>query len=72
MSDYQKITTLQNEVQARLLEAELKERNIPHFLRSYHDAAYNGIYQQQKGWGIIEAPIEYKEEILSILTDIEK
>ncbi len=72
MSNYQKITTLQNEIQARLLESELKKRKIPHFLRSYHDAAYNGIYQQQKGWGIIEAPIEYKEEILSVLTDIEK
>ncbi|MCK4640213.1 MAG: hypothetical protein KAU06_02645 [Candidatus Marinimicrobia bacterium] len=72
MSNYQKITTLQNEIQARLLDAELKKRNIPHFLRTYHDAAYNGIYQQQKGWGIIEAPIEYKEEILSVLTDIEK
>ena len=72
MSEYQKITVLKNEIQARLLDAELKKLKIPHFLRSYHDAAYNGIYQQQKGWGIIEAPTEYKEEILSILTDIEK
>jgi len=71
MSEYQNITVLKNEIQAGLLDAELKERNIPHFLRSYHDAAYNGIYQQQKGWGIVEAPIEYKEEIMTILKDIE-
>jgi hypothetical protein len=71
MSEYQKITILKNEIQAGLLDAELKERNIPHFLRSYRDAAYNGIYQQQKGWGIVEAPIEYKEDIMAILQDIE-
>jgi len=71
MSEYQKITVLKNEIQAGLLDAELKERNIPHFLRSYHDAAYNGIYQQQKGWGIVEAPVEYKEDIMTILQDIE-
>lgn len=71
MSEYQNITVLKNEIQARLLDAELKKRKIPHFLRTYHDAAYNGIYQQQKGWGIVEAPIEYKEDIMTILKDIE-
>lgn len=72
MSEYQNITILKNEIQARLLDAELKKRKIPHFLRTYHDAAYNGIYQQQKGWGIVEAPIEYKEDIMTILQDIEQ
>ncbi|MCD6440692.1 MAG: hypothetical protein J7L86_02745 [Candidatus Marinimicrobia bacterium] len=71
MSEYQNITVLKNEIQARLLDTELKKRKIPHFLRTYHDAAYNGIYQQQKGWGIVEAPIEYKEDIMTILKDIE-
>jgi hypothetical protein len=70
MSEYQKITTLQNEIQANILEAELKARKIPHILRSFHDSAYNGIYQQQRGWGIIEAPIRYQSEILEILADL--
>ena len=72
MPDYEKITTLQNEIQAAALETELKARNIPHFIRSYHDTVYDGIYQQTKGWGIVEAPIEYKEKILEILNDLEK
>jgi len=33
---------------------------------------YDGIYQQTKGWGIVEAPIEFKDNILEILNDLEK
>jgi len=72
MREYHKITTLQNEIQANALEAELKARKIPHILRSFHDSAYNGIYQQQKGWGIIEAPQPYEAEILEILRDLDQ
>jgi len=72
MPNYEKITTLQNEIQAAALESELKTRDIPHFIRSYHDTVYNGIYQQTKGWGIVEAPIEFKKDILEILNDLEK
>jgi len=72
MREYQKIVTLQNEIQANALEAELKVRKIPHLLRSFHDSAYNGIYQQQKGWGIIEAPKQYEAEILEILRDLDQ
>jgi len=67
MADYEKITTLQDEIQATALEGELKARKIPYLIRSYHDSVYNGI-----GWGIVEAPIEYKDEILEILDDLEK
>ena len=72
MREYQKIVTLQNEIQANALEAELKVRKIPHILRSFHDSAYNGIYQQQKGWGIIEAPKQHEAEILEILRDLDQ
>ncbi len=70
MPEYQKITTLQNEIQANALDTELAAREIPHFIRSYHDSVYNGIYQQTRGWGIVEAPLEYKDEILEILNDL--
>lgn len=70
MEEFTKIAVLENEIQARLLDSVLTERNIPHRLRSYHDSAYDGIYQAQKGWGIVQAPPEYKEEILVILEDL--
>ncbi|MFZ5517177.1 MAG: hypothetical protein ACOY90_11095 [Candidatus Zhuqueibacterota bacterium] len=59
-----------NEVEARLLEAILKERNIPHVIKSYHDLAYDGLFQLQKGWGHLEAPESYRDEIETICDDL--
>jgi hypothetical protein len=69
-SKFEKIVELQNDAEARLLHAHLEERGIPHVVRSYHDTAYDGIFQVQFGWGHIEAPVEYREEILEIYADL--
>lgn len=72
MSDakFEKIIELTNDAEARLLHAHLEERDIPHVIRSYHDTAYNGIFQVQFGWGHIEAPAEYRDEILRVHEDL--
>jgi hypothetical protein len=70
MEEFKKIVVLDNEIQARLMDSILTERDIPHRMRSYHDSAYDGIFQTQKGWGIIQAPLQFKEEILSIMEDL--
>ncbi len=70
MEEYKKILVLENEIEARLLDSVLDERDIPHRIRSYHDSAYDGIYQAQKGWGVVEAPPQWEEEILSIYGDL--
>jgi hypothetical protein len=72
MEDYIKIATLENEIEAGLLDSVLTERNVPHRMRSYYDTAYNGLFQTQKGWGYVSAPEGYKEEIMEILTDVRK
>lgn len=72
MEGYVKAATLENEIEALLLESVLRERGIPHFLRSYHDTAYDGLFQAQKGWGLLTAPEERLEEILEILQDLRK
>ena len=59
-----KILNLNNEFEARLLDEILTEKNIPHLIRSYHDSVYDGLWQMQSGWGHVEAPEEYREEIL--------
>jgi len=66
MERYKKIIALNNEMEAKLVENLLTERNIPHRIRSYHDSAYDGLFQMQKGWGIVEAPEEYEDEIKSL------
>jgi hypothetical protein len=72
MSDakFEKIIELENDAEARLLHAHLEDRGIPHLIRSYHDTAYDGIFQVQFGWGHIEAPEEFREEILEIHADL--
>jgi len=70
MEEFKKIMVLENEIEARLLDSVLNERNIPHRIRSYYDSAYDGIYQAQKGWGVVLAPPEYEEEIQSIYEDL--
>ena len=72
MEDYIKIATLENEIEAALLDSILTERNMPHLMRSYYDTAYNGLFQTQKGWGYVSAPEGYKDEIMEILTDLRK
>jgi hypothetical protein len=70
MEEFKKILVLENEIEARLLDSVLNERSIPHRIRSYHDSAYDGIFQAQKGWGVVLAPPEYQEEIETIYGDL--
>ena len=68
--EYKKVATLENEIEARLLDSILTERNIPHLIQSFYDTAYDGLYQTQKGWGYISAPGVCFEEIDEIITSI--
>jgi len=70
VAKFKKILVLDNEVEARLLDAVLEEQQIPHLMRSYHDRAYDGLWQQQQGWGHVEASEDHKEQILAIYEDL--
>jgi hypothetical protein len=61
-----KVLTFDNEFEAKLLDEILNDKNIPHLIRTYHDSAYDGLWQMQSSWGHLEAPEEYREEILVI------
>jgi hypothetical protein len=66
----ERIAKLNSEIEAQRLEAELKARNIPCLLRSYHDSAYDGLFQFAHGWGHIEAASEHRQEVLTLLEEI--
>jgi hypothetical protein len=70
MSEYKRILELDNEVKARLLESILNEKEIPHLIKSYHDSAYDGLFQMQLGWGHLEAPRRYESIIKAIYEDL--
>ncbi len=70
MEGYKKIAILDNEFEAQLLDSILSERGIPHAIRSYHDTAFDGLFQTQKGWGKVDAPASFEGEILEILSEL--
>jgi hypothetical protein len=65
-----KITILENAIEAQLIGSILDQHNIPHRIRSYHDTAYDGLFQFQKGWGKLYAPQSYRQEILTVVEDV--
>jgi hypothetical protein len=70
MEDFKKAAILENEFEAQLVGSILVERGIPHRLRSYHDTAFDGLFQTQKGWGIVSSPEEHHQEVKEILADL--
>ena len=68
--EYVKIAILESIVEAQVIGSVLEEEDIPFMIRSYHDTAYNGLFQFQKGWGELSAPAACQEDILRILDDV--
>jgi hypothetical protein len=72
MENYEKIIDLNNEYEAELLSEVLKDKNIPFGIVSANDSAMGGIWELENGWGYVEAPSAYKEEITKIYEEISK
>jgi hypothetical protein len=70
MNNPVKILSFQNQIEALLMSEILTDRNIPHIIRSYRDSAYDGLWQTRSSWGHVEAPDEYREEILGIYREM--
>lgn len=65
-----RILTLSSEIEAIRIKEILDSNEIPHIIRSYHDSAYDGLFQHQYGWGVLEADETDKVRILELLKDI--
>ncbi len=72
MEAYEKILVLNSEFEASLLEEILSDRKIPHGIVTSDDTALGGIMEMEFGWGYVEAPGRYKEEIIRIFEEITK
>lgn len=70
MEKTEKILVLFNEIEAKLLADILTDHSIPHIIRTYHDSAYDGLFQAQSGWGHVEAPPQYREAIKKIYEEM--
>jgi len=67
-----KILEFTSEAEAVLLSGLLDQAGIPHMLRSYHDSAYDGMWQTNTAWGYLDADEENREEILRIYNEMSK
>lgn len=65
-----KILSISSEIEAFRIKEILDSNQIPHLIRSFYDSAYDGIFQNQYGWGVLEADEAEEERILEILKDL--
>ncbi len=70
MDQFEKILDLNNEFEAERLEEVLKEKNIPYGIVPVSDSAFGSIEILENGWGYLEAPSRFKNEILEIYAEI--
>jgi hypothetical protein len=68
--EFVKTAILENPIEAHVIGPVLENEGIPHLILSYHDTAYDGLFQTQKGWGEIRAPGSYKMQILEIINEM--
>jgi len=64
-----KILTLSSEIEALRIKDILESNEIPHIIRSFYDSVYDGIFQNQYGWGVLEADEKDETKILDLLKD---
>jgi len=65
-----KILTLKSETEAMLLSGLLDQANIPHYLKSFHDSAYDGMWQTQTSWGTLWADEVNRDAIMKIYNEM--
>jgi hypothetical protein len=64
-----KIISISSEIEAMRVKEILDNNQIPHLIRSFHDSAYDGLFQHQYGWGVLEADEAHEERILELLKE---
>lgn len=72
MDKSEKILTLNNQFEATMLSQVLTDKNIPHALIPRDDSAFGGIENMEDGWGYIEAPPEYTDQIMFYYEEVMK
>jgi hypothetical protein len=70
VDEFVKVMVLDNDFEAQLVDSILNDRGIPHRMRSYHDTAYDGLFQTQKGWGHVSAPERFSQEIREVIYEL--
>ncbi len=65
-----KIVSISSEIEAIRIKEILDSNEIPHLVRSFHDSAYDGLFQNQYGWGVLEANESDEDRIRKLIEDL--
>ena len=65
-----KILSISSEIEAFRIKEILDSNQVPHVIRSFYDSAYDGIFQNQYGWGVLEADESDEARIRDLLKDL--
>ena len=58
-----------DDAEALAIEALLKDHEIPSQVISFRDTAYDGLFQLQRGWGVIRVPEEHHARAMGLVTE---
>ena len=64
-----RILQITSEIQAQGIRMVLDENSIEYLIRSFHDSAYDGLFQHQYGWGVLEADESEEQRIFDLLRE---
>lgn len=64
---YVTVYTLSNRFEADIVSHALEQENIPFWIRSFEDTAYDGLFVVQKGWGHVLVPRQYYHSAIRII-----
>ena len=59
----------ENEAEANVIKLVLEDHGIYAEIRSFHDTAYDGLFQYQYGWGVIKVSEEDFSEARRIVEE---
>ena len=70
MAEIEQILLVESYGKAIVLEAQLEEAGIPYVLQAFNDPAFGSFWRRKEGWGIVLAPVEFRERIEQIYADL--
>ncbi len=64
------IKTLENQFEADVIKDILEKNGIPVLVKSFRDTSFDGIFESQKGWGVIMVPDEFRKRANAVIKNI--
>ena len=63
---------VENRFEGDRISQSLREAEIPFFVKSFLDTAYDGLYIPQKGWGMVLVPEAFVRDAERIISEIKE